>query len=52
MAAPVAAAAEPTLPASFKETFTGTIGKLPVIITLTRARRRLSGRYRYVPATG
>ena len=37
-----------TVPASFeKKTFVGTIGKLPITMTLTRRGRQLSGQYRY-----
>jgi hypothetical protein len=37
-----------TVPASFeKKTFVGTIGKLPITMTLTRRGRQLFGHYRY-----
>jgi hypothetical protein len=49
-ASPDGGAASGTVPSSFSKTFAGTIGKLPVTITLTRDGRRLTGSYRYDPA--
>jgi hypothetical protein len=50
VAAPPAAAAEPSLPASWKATFTGTLGKVSVVMTLERDGRHLKGNYRSIPA--